>query len=236
MKLTKTSGSRTRRISLAAVFAAVYFILRSIPTFQMIGISGRFSAGDFLLTTVALVAGLWSGPVSIIIGTILAYALRPPIFFGLDFLPAVVNVSVVSLLISKRHRLAQMIYIAIFLLYLASPYSLFLGYGNVPYTWLHILALVILLSPIASRIPAWLARDDSRQLATIIFLAFAGTMAQHLTGGLLYEFVVGFIGGISPTNFKEFWRLIFWLYPLERFLIVAISTIMAAAIYRSLRR
>jgi hypothetical protein len=61
-------------------------------------------------------------------------------------------------------------------------------------------------------------------------------MGQHLVGGLLYEMAAGFTGGISPSNFGNIWRVIFWLYPPERILIVAISTIIALAVYRSLRR
>ncbi len=236
MVQSKPSTWRTRQITLAAALGAVYFVLRSIPTFQMIGISGRFTAGDFLLTTIALVAGLWSGALSVIIGTVLAYALRPPLFFGLDFLPALVNVAIAALLLSNRHRIAQAIYLVVFIGYLASPYSLLFGYVYIPYTWLHIVALVLLLSPIVARIPRWLACGGPRQLAAMALLAFVGTMGQHLTGGLLYEFAVGFIGGIGPSNFRAFWRLIFWFYPLERLVIVALSTVMAVGIYRSIRR
>jgi hypothetical protein len=202
----------------------------------MVGISGRFTAGDFLLTTIALVAGSWSGALSVLIGTVLAYAFRPPIFFGLDFLPAMVNVTIAALLLSNRHRIAQAIYIAILIAFLSSPYSLLFGYAHVPYAWLHIVALAILLSPIVTKIPAWVADDGPRQMTAIALLAFVGTMAQHLTGGILYEFAVGVIGGIRPSSFQEFWGIIFWLYPLERLAIIGLSTVIAMAIYRSLRR
>ncbi len=202
----------------------------------MVGISGRFTAGDFLVTAIAIIGGPWSGTLSVLIGTVLAYAVKPPIFFGLDFLPAVTNVLIAALILSNRRRIALAIYIAVLVAFLASPYSLPFGYGYVPYSWLHILALIVLLSPLVAKIPSWITSNRSRQLVAIALLAFVGTMAQHLTGGLLYELTAGLVAGISPSSFKQFWRIIFWVYPAERLLIVALSTVIAAALFRSLRK
>ncbi len=221
---------------MAVSLAVIYFILRSVPTFRMVGISGQFTAGDFILTSIALLGGLWSGTLSVLIGTILAYGVRPPVFFGLDFLPAVINVSITALLLMGRYRIAQEIYLASFFAFVISPYSLLFGFSYVPYTWLHIVALVVLLSPLAARIPTWVNGGGFRQVVSVGLLAFVGTMGQHLVGGLLYELVAGFVGGISPSNFGNLWRFIFWLYPTERILIVALSTIVALAVHRSLRK
>jgi uncharacterized membrane protein len=227
----------TRQVTLAASIAAVYFVLRSIPTLEMIGTSGlRFTAGDFLLTTIALVCGLWSGMLAVLIGTTIAYVVKPPIFWGLDFLPGVVNVVIACLVLSGRYKLAVGVYFAAFLAFVLSPYSLAFGYGYVPYTWLHIIALIALLPPLAARIRDWARGDGLRQICGVGLLSFVGTMGQHLIGGLLYELVFGFAGGINPVNFINFnWRIIFWIYPGERLLIIAISTILALAVLRSLK-
>ncbi len=202
----------------------------------MIGVSGQFTAGDFLLTSIALIAGLWSGTISVLVGTIIAYPIRPPVFLGLDFLPGVANVFIAGLLLAGRHRIAQASYIIILVAFLASPYSLLYGYDHIPYVWLHIIALLVLLSPAASRIPAWSRKGGFVGIVAIGILAFVGTMAQHLVGGLLFEFVVGFVGGLTPTKFADIWRLIFFLYPEERIIIVALSTILALGIFRSFRK
>lgn len=188
-----------------------------------------------MLTTIVLVCGLWSGTLAVFIGTILAYVVRPPIFYGLDFLPAVVNVTIAGLVLTGRYRLAVGVYFATFLAFVLSPYSLPFGYGYVPYTWLHIIALLALLPPFAARIRDWTASDGLRQVAGLALLSFVGTMGQHLAGGLLFEVATGFAGGISPTNFMNFWRVIFWLYPGERLLLVVVSTILALGVLRSLR-
>jgi hypothetical protein len=221
---------------LAAVFSAIYVILRIVPTFSMVGISGQFTAGDLILTSIAAIAGLWSGIVSVLVGSVISYAVRPPIFFGLDFLPAVVNVSIAALLLSGRRKVAQAIYIAILVGFLVSPYSLLYGYDQVPYVWLHLLALAVLLSPVTARVRFWVKRGGFLGVVAFAVLAFVGTMAQHLTGGLLYEFSVGYVGGLAPAGFTAIWRVIFFLYPPERLVIVAVSTILAVAIFRSYQR
>lgn len=229
--------SKTRRITLGASLAATYFILRSIPTFQMIGISSRFTAGDFVLTSIALIGGFWSGTISVLIGTTLAYSVSPPTFFGLDFLPAVANVSISALVLTGRQKIAAGIYLACLLAFIFSPYSLLFAYSYLPYTWLHIVALVVLLSPLAGKTPAWLKMRDYREVLAIVVLAFTGTMGQHLVGGLLFELVTGYIGGISPSTFQNtIWRAIFFVYPFERTLIVAISVLIALALRRSILR
>lgn len=233
--------TRSRRITIAAVFAALYFVLRSLPNpipflFQMVGISGRFTAGDFILTTVALVGGVWGGTLSVLVGTVLAYPVNGPVFFGLDFLPGVMNIAVTGLVLEDHRRIAQGIFITVLFMFLVSPYSLLFGFGYVPFVWLHILALVVLLSPVVAIVPDWIVRNDSRQLLAIAILAFVGTMAQHLTGGLLYEMAVGVVEGNSPSVLMGYWRIVFWLYPLERVLLTIISTIISVGALRAIRR
>lgn len=112
----KASRTKSRKIALAAVFAALYFVVRSLPNpipflFQMIGISGRFTAGDFLLTTIALVAGRWGGILSVFVGTVLAYPISGSPFLGLDFLPGVMNILIAGLILENRRRIARGVYI-----------------------------------------------------------------------------------------------------------------------------
>jgi len=236
MENSKRASVRTRQLTLAAVLAALYFVLRALPTFQMIGTSGHFTAGDFFLTTLALIGGSWIGSLAVVVGTIAAYAVSPPVFFGLDFLPALTNVSVAGFLLSGRRRTGIVIYLVALGLFLASPYSLLFAYGGVPYTWLHLVALAVLLSPISGKIPVWMRQQGSRRVIAIATLAFIGTMAQHLIGGVLFEFSVGFAGGVSPEHFMTLWKIIFALYPVERGIIVLGSTVIALGVFSAFER
>jgi hypothetical protein len=232
----QTSRISSRSIALAIIFAVLYFALRSLPILPMIGISGRFTAGDFLLTTIALVGGLRVGILSVFVGTILAYTVGGTAFLGLDFFPGVVNVFIVGLVVGRRLGLACLTYVTILLVLLASPYSLLFGFDHIPYVWLHILALAILLSPLMTRIPVWLTSDSGRQIVAIGVLAFVGTMAQHLAGNLLFELVLGLVQGSSPAFFMNIWRATFYIYPGERLIITIMSTIMSIALVRPLQR
>ncbi|HUK27320.1 MAG TPA: hypothetical protein VLV31_02755 [Candidatus Acidoferrales bacterium] len=229
-------GTKSRQLTLAAALAAVYFVLRAIPTFQMVGTSSHFTTGDFLLTSIALVAGLWSGSLAIVVGTVAAYAVSPPVFFGLDFLPALANVAIAGLLLSRRRKAAAGVYLIVLLAFVVSPYSLLFGYGYVPYVWLHLAGLAVLVSPISAKIPIWVHERNYRGIVGIASLAFIGTMAQHLVGGLLYEFSLGFALGVNPQRFVDTWRVIFWLYPEERMILTVISTIIAVGVFRSFER
>jgi hypothetical protein len=201
----------------------------------MVGTSSHFTAGDFLLTTIVLIGGPWSGSLAIVVGTVAAYAVSPPVFFGLDFLPALTNVSIAGFLLSGARRAAVGMYLVILAGFLLSPYSLLIGYDGIPYTWLHLVALAAILSPISGKIPQWTKRRDIRGVVGIAVLAFVGTMAQHLVGGILYEFSIGFVGGVSPEHLMDSWRVIFWLYPTERALIVIISTVIAVGVCGSFK-
>lgn len=60
---------KARQVALAASFAAVYFVARAVPTFQMVGLFGGFTAGDFMSTSIAIVAGIWSGVLAVVTAT-----------------------------------------------------------------------------------------------------------------------------------------------------------------------
>jgi hypothetical protein len=226
----------TRQVTLTAVFAAVSLVLRVIPTFQMIGVSGHFTAGDFIITAIPLTLDFWCGALAVLIGTVGAYSVNPPVFFGLDFLPALVNVMIAGLILSNHRRLSLVVYGVVMLAFLASPYSLTFAYGYIPYAWLHLVAFMILLSPAIAKVPIWLKEGGFKQLLSIVELSFVGTMAQHLTGGLLYEFTVGVVGGVEPLSLQALWRVIFWIYPIERILLVVFGTVIAISIYRATQR
>ena len=44
------------------------------------------------------------------------------------------------------------------------------------------------------------------------------------------------MGGVTPTKFADIWQVIFFLYPEERAIIVAMSTILAVAIFNAYER
>lgn len=119
-------------------------------------------------------------------------------------------------------------------LFIINPYtSMFVGTAllspPIPYVWMHLAALIVLVSPLAKNLSTKLTSHHYASLVTpVAVLAFTGTMIEHLTGGLLYATVFG------KTALK-FWPSIFLLYPIERTILVVGATLIGATLLSLLR-
>jgi len=65
-------------------------------------------------------------------------------------------------------------------------------------------------------------------------LTFIGTMAQHVTGSLLTASL--YSGVIAKQGALAYWSAVFYLYPVERLVIVAASTFIGVAVFKAMRR
>ncbi|MBS7658869.1 MAG: ECF transporter S component [Candidatus Bathyarchaeia archaeon] len=232
---------KTKTLMLIAVFSALYFVLRMIPTFPMIGVSGgSFALADILAPLYGLILGPFIGGFSIIIGTFLAIlAGKPIVFMGFDFLPALMNALIIGLIIKKKPVLAISLNALIFVLFLLHPYTAI----TVPikfsqfetqffFPWLHLIAFIILVSPVREKTVKWLSESLKTKIIAVSILTLIGTMVQHLTGSLLWETIYGIFMGKAPEAFKLLWRAIFWVYPFERVFIVIISVIIGVPLLK----
>jgi hypothetical protein len=235
----------TRGIMLIATLAAVYTILRIIPTFPLIGVPGaRFSASDFVASLYGVILGPYASSLCIILGTFIGYFIgRPPVFYGLDFLPATINGLTVGLIVRGRRRPALLAYSILLVLFSAHPLAptlitvkAFFNQSDLvfPFVWMHILGLIILTSPVASRVAGLITRPSVMMLALGFSLAsFIGTLSQHLTGNILYASLI--LPLLTEQARTINWEIIFWLYPIERILIVVLSTLIGVPLIRALR-
>jgi hypothetical protein len=126
---------------------------------------------------------------------------------------------------------------------------------TIPFAWMHIAAFVVLLTPLARKAPKWIEsvkqmkkmdtvkstkqRSRLRKLINsvkrtnyltigLIVFAFIGTMMQHLTGNLLFEFVFGQIGNppiISVEAWPTQWSLVVLAYPIERTILIVAAVL-----------
>jgi hypothetical protein len=242
-------GQRTKRLTLTATFGVLYMVLRMIRAFPMIGISGAFfSTSDMMAPLYGIILGPYIGASSIVLGTFVAIALgRPPVFapFPVDFLPATMNAMLIGFLVKRKWILSAVFYIVPFLLFLAHPYTMLLvPISNpssgityyVPFAWVHCIALVALVSPLSRRATDWVTGSSKSQLFLgLAVLSFIGTFAQHLTGNLLYEtYQAIYLGNPLEALFK-WWSLVFWIYPIERTIIVIGAAVFGTALIRALR-
>jgi len=230
-------GINTRKLTLTATFAAVYAIFRLIPISRTIGIPGSITAGGVILPVVALFLDLPFAIASVIIGTfIAAFAPWNPLrFYGLDFLPGVLYVTVAGLVFRGQRKLASAIFLVMILVFSVTPNTeIFVGQNlfspPIPYYWLHIVALIILISPLTTRVPSLVKSGSYGEVAMAVAVAaFAGTMAEHLTGGVLFALVVG-------SGALKAWPLIFLIYPIERVIITVGAAVLGKPLIWNTRK
>jgi len=230
----------TKAIAAIAIFSALYAALRIIPTVPMIGTGATFHLSDILAPLFGILLGPYVGGVSIIIGTFAAIGLGTPVsFFGLDFLPAFVVA--VSLGFLVRSKWLPVIILNAFLLvfYAVNPLtSNFIStpWGTIPYLWMHIAAFIVLLSPLGHRAGKWVKSEKTTTItAGFVILAFIGTMMQHLTGGILYEVVLGQLTHTVLTSaYPGIWNFVFYIYPWERLALIIGAAIVGVPVTRIL--
>ena len=231
-------NTRTKIIASITVFSALYTILRLIPTIPMVGIVGAFSLSDTLAPIYGVILGPYIGGLSVILGTFLAMAMGKPVsFMFLDFLPATINAVALGFLIKRKWIPVIILNAALLLVFLLNPLtSLFIG--PFPFAWVHILAFIVLLSPLSRKAIDWIETlntvDVTKGLAII---AFIGTMMQHLTGNLLFEGILGQITNtISAEAYPGIWSSIFFIYPWERLILIIFAVIIGTPLIRVLKK
>jgi hypothetical protein len=231
----------TKQIALIAVFAAVYTVLRLLQTIPMIGVEGgKFSVSDVIAPIYGIVLGPYVGGSSVIIGSFLAIAMgRPVTFLFLDFLPALVNCMALGFLIRGKWWPVVALNAVLLVGFILNPLTtLFISIGGVsiPFFWLHILALIVLVSPLGHRAGKWVQTLKPAKLAVgLTVLAFVGTMMQHLMGNILTEAVMGYITPtMTPAAFNGMWNIVFFTYPFERLALIVLAVVVGIPLVRIL--
>ena len=231
-------NNKTKIVAFLIVFSALYAALRPVPLGPMIGLSQTFSVSDFLAPLYGIILGSYIGGLSIIIGTFLGMTVKAPVFFGLDFLTAFVNCVAIGFLIKRNWVPVILLNIFLLLAFVLNPLtSLF--FGPVPFFWLHLVALFVLISPLGRKAGQWVETLEPKFLtAGIAILAFIGTMMQHLTGNILTEVVFGqIVGSISPITFSSvIWPGAFLVYPIERTVLVILSVIIGVPLIKTIKK
>ncbi|TRO51690.1 hypothetical protein E2P61_05465 [Candidatus Bathyarchaeota archaeon] len=246
MSALSNINTRTKITASIAIFSALYGVIRLIPLGPMIGLSASFSVSDSLAPLYGIILGPFTGGISIIIGTFIAMALgKAPAFLGLDFLPALVNAIALGFLVKHKWKAVLVLNLALIIIFLLSPYSLLLteisidsGTFVFPFIWLHLVALIVLISPLRSKALSWIETLKTAYLPWALgVLAFIGTMLQHITGNLVFELTLGApIGGLTAEGFQGIWTIAFFAYPLERLVIVIITVLIGLPLVRILKK
>ena len=232
----------TKTIAIISIFTALYAILRIIPTVPMIGGSGAvFSVSDVIAPIYGLILGPYLGGISVIIGSFLGMFGKPPVFLGLDFLPATVAAVSAGLLMKRKWIFVVALNFALLVTFLLHPNtSVFVNYAGVslPFAWLHIVSLAVLISPLGHKVAKWIkTKDTIKMVLGIAIIFFIGTMMQHLMGNLLFETIMAEPIGFIPVDaYPGSWLIVFPLYPIERIALVFFGTILGTPLIKILKK
>src|SRR5205809_3880683 len=149
----------TRKLTLTATLAAVYVIFRAIPVSRLIGISGSITAAGMIAPVIGILLEPAYGITAVFTGTMVAslFPWNPLIFGGLDFIPGALNVTLVSLAVRGRRIEATLMFLVMIGLFFINPYtSIFVGSAllspPIPYLWMHLAALIVLVSPLSKNL------------------------------------------------------------------------------------
>ncbi len=232
-------GGRRRSFLVAstAVLAALYAVLGLVPISRLVGISSFITLREAISPLIGVILGPLGG-VAVVIGVVLDFGLgRPVVFLGLDFLIDLAAVITAGLAFTGRRKSAVLFSGALILIFLVGPSSAWLvdvGSVPVPFVWMHAASVVILA--------AALYLESSRRIQRLSWVfvgsvVFASTMAGHIMGGILTEYVYlsqGILFGAGSVG--AYWSTVFFLYPAERVFLTLAGTAVALPVLRALSR
>ncbi|MBI2127406.1 MAG: hypothetical protein HYU02_08885 [Thaumarchaeota archaeon] len=232
---------KTRLLALTSSFAVIYATLRIIPTFPVVGVPGAsFASSDILVPLFGVILGPIFGGAAVLLGTFLGVVFgRPLIFLGLDFLPATIGTISVGFLARGKRIPVIAIFLVALGIFVIHPLSLVfvkLPFALIPFNWLHLATLILLMTPLSKKAAEWVNSRSVSQIARgLAIFAIIGTMIQHVVGGVIFETVLGLIiGRYTQEQFVGIWTTIFFVYPIERIILVTASVLLGTPLLRNI--
>lgn len=211
-----------------AAFAAIYAVLGLIPAFKILGGSGSIPASRLISPLVGIILGPILGATSVTIGGVVGTMMNPMAGLGFySFIPGACCAFSSGMIQRGKAWIAASILSGLVIIFLIDPLN------NVQpifpyYVWLHLVALLILVSPIRKQATELFQRTKVNEAITAMALIiFPSTMIEHLTGSIIYVSIFG------PAVWSA-GMLIMLVFPIERAIITVGSSIIGAALLRSL--
>ncbi len=231
------SKRRSSLVAAAAVFAALFALLGLIPVSRLVGISSFITLREAVSPLMGMVLGPMGG-VAVALGVFLDFGLgRQVVFLGLDFLIDLAAATTAALAFGGRRKTAVLFpaaLIAVFLLSPSSAWTVDIGGAAVPFVWMHVASVCVLAVVLYLE-----SRGKVGKLAWpfIGSVVFASTMAGHITGGILTEYVYLSQGVLfSAPSVAAYWTTIFYLYPAERAFLTVVGTAVSLPVLRALSK
>ncbi|MEM1587121.1 MAG: ECF transporter S component [Candidatus Bathyarchaeia archaeon] len=217
------------QVSLIAIFAALQVLLSIFPLSITIGVAGSITLGVAGSPLIGILLGPVLGGLAVLIGSLIGCFINPSgaIFGFLTVIPPFLGALGAGCIRVKRGHIIGAIILASLLIFYAHPY----GQQAYIYPWLHIIAMIVAFSPIATMSgSAFTSQKFSKILFGAIISSFVGVMADHIAGCAIA------IWYFSPMLVPEIWYIAMPVYPVERVIALIVASIIAASIYQRLKK
>jgi hypothetical protein len=232
------AARRSYLVASAAIFAAIYSILGVFPISAYVGVNSFLTFREVISPLAGMIFGPLTGGFSMVIGNFVDFAFGKPVVFDfLDFVPDLASAVLAGLVFTGRRNAAIAFPILLLIWYSLDPLSLntvqVAGFP-VPFYWMHLLSVVILVVALFIESRGKLTRLHPFFVAATVF---ASTMTGHIAGSILYENILVRINdALTPQALMVNWGLIFYAYPAERILFTVLGTAVAVPVLRALSR
>lgn len=220
----------SKGIALVAIFASLQAVLSSLPYTIPVGVpGGQITLGVIGASLIGIIVGPILGGLAVLIGSLIGIFINPPgaIFGALSVLPPTLGALGAGFMMIKKGYIPGTIILASILLFYSHPF----GREVLFFPFLHIAAMIIAFV-FSTRMAIWSSQPlDMKKLSLGVPLAaFVGTLTDHMFGSGLA------IWYFNPVLTPEIWSSIFFVYPVERFVVVLLTSIIAVPLYYSLKK
>ncbi|HDI74585.1 MAG: hypothetical protein DRJ52_03345 [Thermoprotei archaeon] len=221
------------KVSLTAIFAAMYYIMTYIPGIPVIGLAqAKIKIVAALSPFYGVILGPFNGLIAVAMGQLLTYVFKGFKFMSIVFSPpSMLSAFTAGLLVhptsAKKKSLLLGLYGSLFALWIAYTSLSFVGLIALPH-------LIIFMASVAmsDKISKWIRLlKGKRYLASVIIVSSAALLVDHLTGFNIYIWVFR-----PPVSALERAALMAYVMYIERALFIAISTILISLTLPALKK
>ncbi len=225
-------------LALICSFAALYLALSSASLFPIIGAVGKFiTLATVMAPLMGIILGPYIGAAAVSIGGLMWSTWQIGAFGFLSFIPGAVT-ALCSGFLYKGKRIPPLI-LYVTLLFLMAFYPTIGPAWLYPYfLWFHLIGLVVLMFPLTPMAIDYARRNNNlaRLGLGIGIISLASTLLGQMTGNVMFELM--YWPAIYPL--VEYWRTAQWriltfVYPLERSVITLIAALVGAPLIKAIR-
>jgi len=226
---------RSSLVAAASVFAALYAVLGAVPISRLVLGQGNFlTASNFVTPLAGMLFGPLVGAASAIVGDVVDSGAGYVSLAGTGLAVLAADVATVvmaGLAFSGKRTAATGALALILIVYWVDPLSV-LFIGPLPFTWLHMLSLAILIPLLVLE-----GRGIITKLNPVFVtgVTFAALMCGQLTGTVVGQnLAVRVFGVLSVQDWRNLVPVFFPLYPVERVFFTAVGSLVAVPVLRAL--